>query len=488
MKFKVQFSQQNTGFTATHFTDPIAEGFATQFNNTTVITQQGKDGATFIPAVSDNGVLSWTNDKNLPNPEPVNIKGGDGYTPIKGVDYFDGINGKDGYTPIKNVDYFDGKDGRDGVDGRDGENGQDGYTPIKGVDYFDGINGKDGIDGRDGKDGYTPVKGIDYFDGAQGKDGKDGKDGQDGYTPIKGTDYFTEADKDELVEDVIASIEIPEAEPPSWEEITDKPDIPSIEGLATEEYVDNKDIFETDLLVVTAQGGIAAGSDLNGMTTHDILRKFLYPYVEPTLSSATGTPNGGTYEKGETKTITKVTITVTKKSEFITSIALYNGSTLLQEKTGDTVKNGGSFTFSNVNVVVPTDGNQLTVKVTDAAGKTYSKSTTSLTFVYPYYIGTCAAGATINEALVEGLATKLKESKGTKTNTFTVSNGHMVFAYPKAHGVLKSILDPNNFETISGYTRYEINITGLDGTTQAYYVYVSGATTVTSFKVTFKYS
>jgi hypothetical protein len=44
-----------------------------------------------------------------------------------------GVNGKDGYTPIKGVDYFDGKDGTNGVDG---------YTPIKGVDYFDGEDGK----------------------------------------------------------------------------------------------------------------------------------------------------------------------------------------------------------------------------------------------------------------------------------------------------------------------------------------------------------
>lgn len=32
-------------------------------------------GATFTPAVSDTGVLSWTNDGGLPNPEPVDIKG-----------------------------------------------------------------------------------------------------------------------------------------------------------------------------------------------------------------------------------------------------------------------------------------------------------------------------------------------------------------------------------------------------------------------------
>lgn len=33
-----------------------------------------------------------------------------------------------------------------------GEPGEDGYTPIKGVDYFDGVDGKDGANGKDGKD------------------------------------------------------------------------------------------------------------------------------------------------------------------------------------------------------------------------------------------------------------------------------------------------------------------------------------------------
>lgn len=44
--------------------------------------------------------------------------------------------------------------------GKDGAPGKDGYTPIKGVDYFDGQPGKDG---EPGKDGYTPVKGTDYW-------------------------------------------------------------------------------------------------------------------------------------------------------------------------------------------------------------------------------------------------------------------------------------------------------------------------------------
>lgn len=254
-------------------------------------------------------------------------------------------------------------------------------------------------------------------------------------------------------------------------------------------YVDEADKFDIDMNTISALGGIAAGTNLDGMSTHDILKKLLYPYVDASVGNATASPNGGTYEKGVTKTITQVSISVTKKSEPITSVALYNGSTLIEEKTGDTVANGGTFTFST-SVEVPTDGNQLTVKVTypDANGnaKTVEKKTTALTFVYPYYMGTCAAGTAIDEALVESLTKKI-ESKGNKSNSFTVSDGHMVFAYPKAHGVLNSILDPNNFETIGNYTRSEVSVTGLDGTAQTYYVYVSGATTVSGFAVNFKY-
>ncbi|MBQ3527349.1 MAG: SGNH/GDSL hydrolase family protein [Clostridia bacterium] len=38
----------------------------------------GESGATFIPSVSKEGILSWTNDKGLANPAPVSIKGTDG--------------------------------------------------------------------------------------------------------------------------------------------------------------------------------------------------------------------------------------------------------------------------------------------------------------------------------------------------------------------------------------------------------------------------
>ena len=40
----------------------------------------------------------------------------------------------------------------------------------------------------------------------KGDPGKDGIDGKDGYIPIKGVDYYTEADKTEIVENVLIGI------------------------------------------------------------------------------------------------------------------------------------------------------------------------------------------------------------------------------------------------------------------------------------------
>ena len=70
----------------------------------------GDGGATFIPSVSADGVISWTNDKGLPNPEPVNIKGVKGDKGDKGEAGENGKDGANGYTPVKGKDYFTDSD------------------------------------------------------------------------------------------------------------------------------------------------------------------------------------------------------------------------------------------------------------------------------------------------------------------------------------------------------------------------------------------
>ena len=74
------------------------------------IGSNGDGGATFIPSVSADGVISWTNDKGLPNPKPVNIKGVKGDKGDKGEAGENGKDGADGYTPVKGKDYFTGSD------------------------------------------------------------------------------------------------------------------------------------------------------------------------------------------------------------------------------------------------------------------------------------------------------------------------------------------------------------------------------------------
>lgn len=77
--------------------------------------KDGEDGATFTPSVSTAGIISWTNDKGLPDPEPVNIMGPEGPQGAPGAQ---------------------GPQGDTGPQGPQGPAGADGYTPQRGVDYW----------------------------------------------------------------------------------------------------------------------------------------------------------------------------------------------------------------------------------------------------------------------------------------------------------------------------------------------------------------
>lgn len=78
----------------------------------------GEDGVTFTPSVSEEGVLSWTNDGGLPNPEPTSIKGpsGEGTTgvsiPSGGIIIWSGSTIPDGWA------LCDGENGTPDLRGR----------------------------------------------------------------------------------------------------------------------------------------------------------------------------------------------------------------------------------------------------------------------------------------------------------------------------------------------------------------------------------
>lgn len=259
-------------------------------------------------------------------------------------------------------------------------------------------------------------------------------------------------------------------------------DIDAVEG-----QIADATLFETDMVTVSALGGIKAGQDLNGMTVQEVLTKLLYPHVDQVVGTVSTTPGASTREHGNYQTVTQVSAPVTKKSNPITKVELYKGSTLIDTKTE--MPNGGTATFAGLSEAT-VNGTKFTIKAyalgENGVEKAVSKDSSSFVYVYPFYWGVMPAGATVDGAMVTGL-TKVIEGKAQKAYTYTTSQNHAVIAYPKAHGKLKSILDPNNFENLAAFTCHEVKVTGLDKTEQDYYVYVSGASSVTNFKYTFKF-
>ena len=102
-----------------------------------------KDGVTFIPNVSESGEISWSNNGDLKNPEPRNIKGPQGERGPQGE------KGDKGDT---------GERGEKGEKGDKGDTGADGYSPSASVVRGEGkatitITDKNGTTSTDVFDG-----------------------------------------------------------------------------------------------------------------------------------------------------------------------------------------------------------------------------------------------------------------------------------------------------------------------------------------------
>lgn len=82
-------TSNNTEYTPTDDYNPATKKYV---DDSVSSIQEGQDGATFTPSVDDSGNLSWTNNKGLVNPDPVNIKGPKGDTGEPGQSGTDGAS------------------------------------------------------------------------------------------------------------------------------------------------------------------------------------------------------------------------------------------------------------------------------------------------------------------------------------------------------------------------------------------------------------
>lgn len=106
-----------------------------------------QNGATFIPSVSAEGIISWTNDQDLPNPAPVNIKGDKG---DKGDTGATGLQGPKGDTGPKGDKGDTGATGPQGPKGDRGEKGETGSAGPSGPKGETGAQGPQGPAGPAG--------------------------------------------------------------------------------------------------------------------------------------------------------------------------------------------------------------------------------------------------------------------------------------------------------------------------------------------------
>lgn len=160
----------------------------------------GSDGGYYTPEVTQTSETTMTvryvaSKSDMPAVEAVEV------TMPRGERGANGAPGRDGAP---------GEPGRDGADGAPGMPGKDGFSPQVSIEQTESgatvsvtdasgtttaviENGKAGPAGADGKDGDT---------------GPRGPAGADGYTPERGVDYWTEADRQQMVQDVIGALPV----------------------------------------------------------------------------------------------------------------------------------------------------------------------------------------------------------------------------------------------------------------------------------------
>ena len=110
--------------------------------------EEQKDNGVYIPSVSDDGYISWTNNAGLENPPTVNIKGPRGAQGLKGDRGYQGPQGEQGPP---------------GPEGPIGPKGQDGTVTFSDLtaEQKESLRGPEGPQGPEGPMGPVGPKGAD---------------------------------------------------------------------------------------------------------------------------------------------------------------------------------------------------------------------------------------------------------------------------------------------------------------------------------------
>ena len=227
-----------------------------------------------------------------------------------------------------------------------------------------------------------------------------------------------------------------------------------------------------------------AETDAGVTTLEEAIAKLLNPYKAPEVSmSLVQSPEGSVFEKGDVVNITRLRAKVDKGSDDISKVSFYQG----EEELAAT-PNGIFYDYEFNNAIQLQDSideGYYKVEVADASNNIVGANAQAINFVYPYYFGVIDENAIIDGNTINGL-NKVIEIKKDQSYIYTSNNQHMVFAFPKAYGSLSQIVDANGFILTATFDVEEVDVECLDGTTQSYYVYKNGASTISNYNITFK--
>ena len=142
---------------------------------------EGPEGPYFLPSVSAEGVLSWTNNGGLENPEPASIRGPQGEQGEQGPQGETGETGAQG-------PYFLPSVSAEGVLSWTNNGGLENPSPanIRGPQGATGPQGEQGIQGEKGDTGETGPQGPKGDTGETGPQGPKGDTGETGPQGPKG--------------------------------------------------------------------------------------------------------------------------------------------------------------------------------------------------------------------------------------------------------------------------------------------------------------
>ena len=220
-------------------------------------------------------------------------------------------------------------------------------------------------------------------------------------------------------------------------------------------------------------GGLDSNTDLNGLTSMEILKKITRKYVNCN-ATVTWSQVNTIIEKNTSFNLDISVSGFVNGDNECSKVVLYKDGTIVEQL--DITDLSTTLSFTTVNNV--DTNSKFEVKILDSGNVESVVSSKEYIFVEPTYVGVLD-GEPVSDTDVTSL-NKLLRTKATLTQKYTTTGLQtIVFA---SIWQLTSIINQNNYEVISNFTNKVININGTD-----YYVYSLSDVNLNNFAYTFKY-